>query len=422
MKMIRIAIICGALLAAGGWYGAASPDRHFEAALRALRANDMENVQYQLLAVEARDDHQAQASLLRGWLLLQSPKRDDDPQRIYAILEELNDAATDDEADRALALALLARARYESGQLTDALVLLEQSWRLNKDEVETQRWAGIVMYELGLYMPAIPFLEEVARREPHNGRPHRLLAIIHRERGTIIGDAYALQAAIEAFQESLKRDPAQYDADEMRVELARCLTIRNEWDEALETLRPCFDSPDNLALRAECYYAKGQLDRATQCVDLALEQNPDDAYALSVKSTLALAKRDFRLAAELLERAVKEKPRDYNLRYRLVQAYRHLGDEELAAPHVEEMELLLKLTEEQKDLTRRALIDTDATLRYRLANLSAQLGDPQMEATWRKAAEMLDSPMVQRLMSSPPPAEQSAATENQSAGENPISN
>lgn len=405
---MRVGFVCGAILLAGGWYVAfAAPERRFEAALRALRARDAEDVGYKLLAVEPSAKLQAHAALLRGWLMLQS-KKADEGGRTGAILEELNDAATDDEDNRALALALLGRTRYENGELTDALLLLEQSLRLDPDEVEAHRWAGVVLYDLGMLMPAIPHLEEVARREPGNGRPHRLLGIIHRERGAIIGDAFAFQAAVEAYQESLKRDPEQEDADEIRVELGRCLVYRNEWDEALEAVRPCFDSPDSLTLRAECYYAKGEIDRAMQCVDLALEQYPANAYALSVKATLAMAKRDIRQAADLLERAVKEKPADYNLRYRLVQAYRHLGDEELAARHVDDMEALLKMMEEQKDLMRRALTDSEASIRYRLADLAERLDEPKMAETWRNAAQMLDSPTLRQLLTPPPAAKTSS--------------
>jgi tetratricopeptide (TPR) repeat protein len=402
MKIIPLLIACSALASAGGWYyGMAAPEQRFRAALRALRANDAEEVQYQLLTVEPCAQLEGQASLLRGWLLLHS-KKGDDPGRTSAILEELNDAALDDENDRALALALLGRARYESGQLADALVLLDRAAQLNPDEVEAHRLAGVIFYDLGLPGAVIPHLEEVARLEPFNGRPHRLLGLIHHERGATLGDAFAFQAAVEAYQESLKRDPNQADAHEIRVELGRCLVYRNEWDEALAALRPCFDSADALAVRAECYHAKGDIDRAMQCVDLALEQYPESANALSVKAMLAIAKRDVRQAVELLERAVKEKSRDYNLRYRLVQAYRHLGEQELADRHTEDMDKLLELSEEEKVLIRKSISNPDAAIRYRLADLATQLDQSQLAKSWLKAANLLDSPVLQRMLTPAP--------------------
>ncbi|HVA44977.1 MAG TPA: tetratricopeptide repeat protein [Pirellulales bacterium] len=403
MKLTRLIAPCAALALAGGWYvGVGAPDRRFETALRSLRASDVEQVNYQLLAIEPSVGLQAQASLLRGWLMLMSKDRDDF-LRTDAAIEELSDAVEDDDKDRALALALLGRARYENRQLREALNLLERSLELDPHEVEAHRWVGVVLYELGLYLPAIPHLEEVALREPSNGRLHRLLGIIHRERGEVLGDAFAFGAAVEAYQESLRRDPSPPDAQDVRLELARCFFYRNEWDEALDALRPCADTPDCLTLRAECYYSKGELARAVEYVDRALEQAPDNSHALSVKATLAMAKRDVPQAAALLERAVDAEPADYNLRYRLVQAYHHLGKEELAARHADEMETLLKLLEEQSELTRRALTETDAAMRFRLAELSERLDDHEMAKSWRKAAELLVSPTQRPGLQPPAP-------------------
>lgn len=396
MKLSYLISPCVAVALVGGWYAAwAAPDRRFETALHSLRENDVEQVWYQLLAIEPCAKLEAQVDLLRGWLSLTAPNGEEsrDPN---AVMEELNDAAMDDENNRALALALIARMRYENHQLADALLLLEQSLKADPHEVEAHRWVGIILYELGLAMPAIPHLEEVADREPWNGRPHRLLGIIHRERGAVIGDAFAYAAAIEAYQESLKRDPAPHDLQEIRLELGRCYLFRNEWKEALDAIRSCEETAECFTLRAECYYGRGELERAIDCIDQALEQNPHDARALSVKATLVTAKRDTRQAADLLERAIREEPADYNLRYRIVQVYRHLGEDERADPHSKEMDKLLKVLEEQSDLTRRALTDTDPALRFRLAELADRLNDSDRAANWQQAGDMMASPLLRR--------------------------
>lgn len=397
MKLRRLIAACAALALAGGWYfGLASPVRRFETALRSLRANDPEKVSYELLAIEPSNRMEAQASLLRGWLMMKSGDRGSQ-ERTGALIEELNDAASDDEQNRALALALLARVRYENHQLADVVQLLGEALTLDPNEVEAHRWAGIILYELGLYMRAIPHLELVARLEPSNGRLHRLLGVIHRERGAIVGDAFAYKAAIEAYEESLRRDPDPQDMEDIRVELARCYLSRNEWDEALAALRPCSDTTDCLAIRAECYYSKGELERALGCIDRALAEAPDDAQSLSVKATLVTAKRDLPQAAELLERALVHEPANYNYRYRLVQVYRNLGKDDLADEHAAIMDRLLKLLEEQGNLSKRALTEGDPAIRFRLHDLCEQLGDHKMAESWRKAAEMLVSPAMARL-------------------------
>ncbi|HWB12897.1 MAG TPA: tetratricopeptide repeat protein [Pirellulales bacterium] len=399
MKSTRSPIAFAALmLLAGGWYVAgATPERRFQGALRSLRASDAENVQYQILAVAPREESQARASLLRGWLMLEATKADE-PGRNAAVMDELGDAA-DDEQHRALALALMGRVRYEEGKLADALVLLDRSLQLDRDEVEAHRWLGIALYDIGLARPAVFHLEEVARQEPWNGRPHHLMGIIHRERAVVSGEALAFEDAAAAFKESLARDPQQPNADEIRIELGRCYFYRNEFDQALEAVRPCFDAPESLVLRAECYYGKGDVDRANQCVDLALEQNPDDSRALSVKATIATKGRDFQQAATLLARAVQGKPSDYDLRYKLFSAYQHIGENEKAAEQAEEMEKLRGMYSELQVLTARASADlSDADIRYRLAELATRLDMRESAESWLKAAKMLDSPDLRRRL------------------------
>lgn len=387
--LFQAVLVAGGVALGLGWFAAErSPAQQFQFGLRSLRQKNAEAVQYSLLSLGDRPEYESQSGLLQGWLRLQS-LRPDEPADLKEVLTDLDLAASGDD-QRGLALALVGSALYEQGKMREAMTRLSQSLEDNPDEPEAHRWLGVAFYDIGNVASALPHLERLAKLEPNNGRPHRLMGIIFR-------DLSDFERAVTAYQESLARDPRQPDADEIRLELARCQFAQLKYDDALTTLRDGHETPAVLTLRAQCFHAKGLVDQAEQCVQQALADDRDDAEALAVEATLAEERGDHQRAAELLSRAVERKPNEYNYRYRLVQAYRRIGKQELANEQTRVMGELQSLREDLETLIGQANYDTgNAQIRYGIAALAERLGMPEMAASWRKAARMLDTAAATR--------------------------
>ncbi|HEV3344466.1 MAG TPA: tetratricopeptide repeat protein, partial [Pirellulales bacterium] len=200
----------------------------------------------------------------------------------------------------------------------------------------------------------------------------------------------AFDKAAEAYQESLARDPNPPDGQEIRVELARCLFLQRKFDESLAALGTS-DSADAWLLRGECSYANGKVEEAGRCASEALKRDAQDADVLAFKATLAAVAGNQREAADLLAKAVRQKPNEYQLRYRLVQAYRRVGENNLADEQEKGLEDLRKKQDELHDLIAQASQDIgDVQLRYRIATIAQFLGMSEMSNQWLKAARMIE--------------------------------
>ncbi|MGH7194014.1 MAG: hypothetical protein ACREJM_10850, partial [Candidatus Saccharimonadales bacterium] len=163
----------------------------------------------------------------------------------------------------------------------------------------------------------------------------------------------------------------------------------------LELAAACDQSADSLLLQAKCRHALGNLEQAAALAEQALQLAPKDAAALSFMATLAGEAGEPRKVADLLARAVRQQPRDYSLRYRLVQAYHRIGEDERAEQVGEGMEELRLAGEEYRQLLRQADRDfTDLTLRYRIASLAQTLGFTDIAQSWYRAAQMLEAGMA----------------------------
>jgi tetratricopeptide (TPR) repeat protein len=385
--LLKFIIGCGVFAAAAGWYyAAASPERYCDRAWHCLRTANPEKLEYELLAFDRRPEFESRSCLLRAWLHLQL-REGDEYQRVRAALLELQ-YAMQDERIQPLAISLVGRSLYEVGQFSAAIELLDQAAKLDPDEPEAHRCLGVVFYDLGLNSAALRELDRLAELEPTNSRPHRVMGLIYREQGDT-------SDAVAAYRESLARDPNSSDADDIRVELGRCLFALRQYDEAIAAVSDCGKITDAMVLRAEAFYGKGQVKEAEQWVSQALDRDPQDPYALAFKATLARVDGDMRRAADLLAKAVRRLPNDYTLRFRLAQAYRRLGEEQLAKEQEDGMEELRELREELRELIEKAATDvTDVSLRYRIAVIAERLGKSELAGHWLKAARMIESGMT----------------------------
>src|SRR5205085_1784022 len=84
------------------------------------------------------------------------------------------------------------------------------------DHVECHRGLAVVYYDQGATDRALEHLRAVARLDPGDGRPHRLMGLIYKDMGR-------LSEAVASYEEALQRPLADKRLREVREELAEAL-------------------------------------------------------------------------------------------------------------------------------------------------------------------------------------------------------
>jgi len=238
-------------------------------------------------------------------------------------------------------------------------------------------------YDIGAMNHAIRHLLVVAEQAPDDPRPFRLIGLIHK-------DFEEYPKAVNAYRESLGRNPAQALKQEVLSELTECLVNLRRHEEALETIREGPPSAPILWLRAQCHHALGDATTARSLVDEAIEVDPKHLEALHLRGTLELEAGDAASAVDTLSNAVKLFPTEWRLRYTLARAYRRLGNEDKSAEHLDVMEEFRDLRERFTKLHAQAIKDPeDVDVRYQLGCVARQLDKPELAVTWFKAALMM---------------------------------
>ena len=131
-----------------------------------------------------------------------------------------------------------------------------------------------------------------------------------------------------------------------------------------------------------------RLDEAKALLEPALAEFPKDATLQRLRGQLHLKAGQPNQAVERLERAVDMAPRDEISRYHLGLAYNAVGRTAEATDQHQRVKAiqaeLQKLTDLSSEATRNPW---DADIRWRLAKLSKEMGNPQLAAMWEEAAK-----------------------------------
>jgi tetratricopeptide (TPR) repeat protein len=374
-KFAIASLICVFVLGSWARARALRPEARRRSALAALDSLNMERLQYELLYLSGASELQPCQSLLKGKLLLaaKQPKQ---------ALEHLEVAVARDET-RTRALVLAGEALYRLGRILDAGETWTRVLQLVPEDVDANRWLGVVYFDLGARAESFYYLREVARLAPGDARPHRVMGLLHGKFGE------AAEAA-EAYQESLRRDPQQPDADSIRLALAETLHRLGRSDEAIATLDQCATSADVVALRATCVYQQGKVDQAWDLLDQALSLNPNHVRALALRGNLSLMRKEPRVAEESLERALQFAPRDVEVLSNLLKAYQSLDDPRVAAVQ-RSLRETTRLSDAYFKLSEQAALDPrDAVVRAKLGSLAALLEQTETAKSWFRASLYLE--------------------------------
>jgi len=367
-----IALLVLMAATAGWWrYRVTRPDYRLARGEEAIRTNDWEQVNTIIDTLEAtgRTD---EAHLLRGKAYY-ARKRPD-----LALAEF--DAIRDPSPRYLTAATQAGRCLLDLGALKEAAQVFSLVIEQQPDNVDANRGLAAVAYDLGQLNTAIDHLEVVARLDPGDGRPHRLIGLIYKDMGQH-------EKAEAAYREALLRGlPSPVDG-EVQKELAESLVALHRFADALVVLDKLqAEDGGTIASRASALRGIGRSTEAAELLDRAVTRFPAGPL-YRIRGQLALDAGDHAGAVRPLERAVELAPVDYRAHFLLAQAYAGVQRGDDAKREAERAEQIRQDLDKITELTKQAMERPwDAGIRLQLAELSDRLGMPEVARTWRAAA------------------------------------
>jgi tetratricopeptide (TPR) repeat protein len=288
------------------------------------------------------------------------------------------------DATAALAYTLSAEAYYRLGRWGEAVLAAQEALKREPDNLMARRWLAAGAYDLGSVGMAAEELLKVAEGDPRDGRAHRLLGLIEKDR-----EQFA--PAVDFYREALRRQPDAPDRNEILEELGDCLLKLNRFDEALAALEDLPETVSVLNLRATCQAGLGEADAQATSLARARDLAPTHLKTLVASAARATADGDLDGTVRWLSAAVQHHPHDSQSHYLLAQALERLGEGERAKEQFQLFEQWQAVEQEFTELHNSASADvSNANLRLRLGDLALKLAKPELAETWYRAALALD--------------------------------
>ena len=288
------------------------------------------------------------------------------------------------DATAALAYTLSAEAYYRLGRWGEAVLAAQEALKREPDNLMARRWLAAGAYDLGSVGMAAEELLKVAEGDPRDGRAHRLLGLIEKDR-----EQFA--PAVDFYREALRRQPDAPDRNEILEELGDCLLKLNRFDEALAALEDLPETVSVLNLRATCQAGLGEADAQATSLARARDLAPTHLKTLVASAARATADGDLDGTVRWLSAAVQHHPHDSQSHYLLAQALERLGEGERAKEQFQLFEQWQAVEQDFTELHNSASADvSNANLRLRLGDLALKLAKPELAETWYRAALALD--------------------------------
>jgi len=376
--LVLVPAIVGVVAAAGYRWRVTRSDYRRAEAVRSLAAREWSRVEAAAAALEQRgltDDahfYRGESARLRG--------------RPTEALGHFNEIADTGEL-RVRAVLAAGLCQLELRNLPEAeraflFVLTELP-----DSAEAHRGLGVIAYDLGQMALAVDHLRRVAELEPADGKPLRLVGLIHK-------DMSQFEEADVAYREALARDLPETVRNEVLLEAAETAVGRNRYGEALEFLDRATapESAASAVVQTESLRGLGRTKEAVAVLERVIVRFPD-SFALQRLRGQSLLEDD-RAAEALpyLEAAMRLNPADEQSRYQAALAYGKLGRTADAARELRRVDELradyLRLTELSRAAINRP---DDVAVREQLAALCRTLNRIELAVMWERAADALRS-------------------------------
>jgi len=355
------------------WWRSSPPAEQLRIGRAALAAGDTATAARIAESLSAK--HPDHARILKADIQLQQG----DPQNALFHLNKIEDKGElRREAASLAGQCMLALQNLPEAERAFQFVLSEQP-----DNIDGHRGLAAVYFDQGALQKCLDHLAEVAKLDPMDARPHRMMGYIH-------ADLEAHAEAVENYRAALGRSLSATAASEVREELAQQLVKLGQPAAALETLGPPAgtESPRATATRAEAEWAQGRTAEAVARLDAALKSHADSLPLLRLRGKLHVEAGEWEPAAVLLERAVKADTTDLTSLHHLAMAYDRLkrpaDAERVRKQHQSTKDALGTLTTLNREADARPW---DPAVRLKLAEVCESLGKSQLAVMWRRAAE-----------------------------------
>ncbi|HZT79908.1 MAG TPA: tetratricopeptide repeat protein, partial [Gemmataceae bacterium] len=231
-------------------------------------------------------------------------------------------------------------------------------------------------------MDALACLDRWLTLDPDNVQAHVL-------RGNVWRHGGATERAREEYQRALELDPARDDAREW---LARCQVRLGRYAEALANLeelqkrRP--GDPGLLVEMARCQHDLNRRDEARQTLDAVLADHPDHPAALRERGRMALVGGDPAEAEQLLARAARADPYNYQTNWNYYLALQKQGKTAAAEAQKAVAEKLKDRIERMGEIRQRQMSARphDPALHCEMGTLLMELGQQELAVRWLLSA------------------------------------
>jgi predicted Zn-dependent protease len=221
----------------------------------------------------------------------------------------------------------------------------------------------------------------LARLEPGDYRPYRLIGLIHR-------DFEKYQEAEEAYRAALERSPPPAIQSAIVLELADSLVHLHQFEEALGVLADAPDVAQRFALEAECHWSLGRTAEAERAVAAGRAVDVAARDLRLIEARMRLEEGETQVAIDLLQTVLERDAHDFRSRYQLALARRELGDEPGYEAEMARMTVSRDLYTRLSELNKQAIAEpSNAELRDDLADVCRELGKAELATMWKQAAE-----------------------------------
>ena len=352
------------------------PQRRFALGMAALQAGDLDRVAAEAKQLDRDPRFALHQSFLRGASLLRNGAH-------KAALQEFEKCHDHPDLEQET-LVLTGQALYQIGESGRAKLCWEQALALDPDMVDAHRWLGAMYFDLGAMDHAIEHLQRVSELDTKDPRADRLMGLINK-------DYERTHLAVTHYRESLRRDPRQADAEQIRLELAEVEIKQKEFAAALATAKECAPSTRQRIIEAECHLNLGEYEDAQRLISDALRESPNDFKALLLQGQILMESGEIDQAVAVFKKSVNQDPSDYHARFHLVQSLRRAGNEAEADRHEIISEELRAAWSKFSDLHIDAIDQpTNAEIRNEIAAIAEDLGRLDLARTWYRAALAID--------------------------------
>lgn len=288
-------------------------------------------------------------------------------------------------ANNARDLVATGRRFLEERRLREADAAFRAAADADADLADAYRGLAAVAYDQGALLRAVDHLQEVARIDPQDGRPHRMI-------GTIWADLDRREEAVAAYRAALGRTLSPAARAEVNEELAEQLLKLGEAAAALEALPAEAASPLAAAVRAEATWAVEGSEAALVPAVAAMKAHPRSARLAGLVGRLHVDRGAWEEAADALVAALRIDPSDLESLQALAAAYERLGRTAAAESVRERRDQAQKAFERLTSLTRDANDRPwDPAVRLELATTCDALGKPDLAAMWRESAAICNA-------------------------------